>query len=91
MKEGISKARKTQPLLPSKIILIANKFNNFFIDIGPKLAKEIPEPARSFESCIPKSKTIMPTGPIGINELKNAFFSIKQIKALGMMKLTSMQ
>ena len=46
---------------------MANKFNNFFIDIGPELAKEIP-PARSFESSIPKHNTIMPTGP---NKLMN--------------------
>ena len=52
MKEVIGKAWKTQPLLPRKIIVnnfkindekrIANKFNNFFIDNGPELAKEIP-------------------------------------------------
>ena len=93
MKEVISKAWKTQPFLPSKIVVnnlkineekrIANKFNNFFIDIGSVLAKEVPEPARSFESYIPKSNTIMPTGPISVHELKNAFFSIKTNKCLG--------
>ena len=72
-----------QPLLPRKIIVnnskinvekqISNKFNNFFRDIGPELAKEIPEPARSFKSYIPKSKTIMPTRPISANEFKNVF------------------
>ena len=53
MKEVIGKARKKQPLLPCKIIvnnieineekLIANEFYDFFIDIGPELAKEIPQ------------------------------------------------
>ena len=52
MKEVIGKAGKTQPLLPSKIIInnieiidnkrIANEFNNLFIDISPELAIEIP-------------------------------------------------
>ena len=74
MKEVIGKARKTRPLLPSKTIVnnleinqekqIANKLNNFFIDIGLELEQEILEPARSFESYIPKSNTIMLTGKL---------------------------
>ena len=65
MKEVIGKARKTQPLLSFKAIVsnieineekrVANKFNNSFIYIGPELAKEIPGPARFFESYVPKS------------------------------------
>ena len=49
--EVIGKAMKTQPLLPCKIIVnnigingekrIPSKFNNFFIDVGPELAKDI--------------------------------------------------
>ena len=87
MKKVIGKARKTQSLLPRKVIVnnleinqgkqIANKFNNFFIDIGLELEQEILEPARSFESYIPKSNTIMLTGKITANELKTVFFSIK--------------
>ena len=79
--------------MPSKIIVnnievnedkrIANEFNNFFIDIGPELAKQIPRPARSFESYVPKSNSTMSTGPISVNELKNAFFSIKTNKCPG--------
>ena len=93
MKEVIGKARKTRPLLPSKTIVnnleineekrIANKFDHFFIDIGPELANEISEPARSIESHIPKSNTIMPTGPISVNEFKNAFFLVKTNKCPG--------
>ena len=56
---------------------IANEFNNFFIDLGPELAKEIPGPAKSFESYVLESNSTMPTGPISVNELKNTFFSIK--------------
>ena len=65
LKEVIGKARKTQPPLPSKIIVrcikinedkqITNAFNNFFKDIGPEQAKEIPRPASSFDSYVPKS------------------------------------
>ena len=86
MKEVIGKTRKIQPLLPSKIIIDiievnedkqpAKEFNNFFIDIAPELAKEIPRPPRSFESYVPKSNSTMPTGPISLNELKNSGKSI---------------
>ena len=86
MKEVIVKARKTQALLPSKIIVgnidvngdkrIASEFNNFFMDIGPELAKGISRPARSFESYVRKSGSTMPTGLISVNELKDAFFSM---------------
>ena len=87
MKEVSGKAQKTQPLFPSKIIVdnieihedkqTPNEFNNFFIGIGPELAKKIRIPARSFESYVPKSNSTIPTEPISVNELKNAFFSIK--------------
>ena len=56
---------------------IANEFNNFFIDLGPELAKEIPGPAKSFKSYVLESNSTMRTGPISVNELKNTFFSIK--------------
>ena len=42
------KQKKTGEASPTSSI--ANKFNNFFIDIGPELSKEIPRPAKSFES-----------------------------------------
>ena len=100
MEEVIGKARKAQPLLPSKIIVnnieinedkqIANEFINFFIDIGAELAKEIPRPARSFERYVPKSNSTMPKGPISVNEFKNVFFSIRTNKCPGHIKLTSM-
>ena len=93
MKVLISKAQKIQPLLPSQIIVnnieinenkrIANKFNNFFINSGPELAKEIPGPSRYFESYVSKSNSTMSTGPISANELKNVFLSIKTKKYPG--------
>ena len=69
-------ARKTQPILPRKVIVsnieinkekrIGNEFINFFIDIGPELAKKIVEPARSLEIYVSKSNTAMPTGRINV-------------------------
>ena len=87
------KIRETQPLLTCRIIVnnleinekmrIANKFNNFFIDIGPEPANKIPEPTRSFEIYIPRPNTIMVTGAFSVTESKKTFFSIKTSKRPG--------
>ena len=53
------------------------------MDIGLELAKQIPQPIRSYEGYIPKSNTIIPTGLISVNELKNPFFSITTNKYPG--------
>ena len=84
MKEVIGKARKTQQLLPCKVIVhnieinkekqIVNEFSNFLTNIGSGLTKEILRSAKSFQSYVPKPNTIMSFGPIGFNELKNASF-----------------
>ena len=60
MKEVNVKAQKMRSILRRKITVsikemneekgIGNELNNLFIDIDPKLAREIPEPARPFES-----------------------------------------
>ena len=47
---------------------IANEFNNFFIDVGLELPKEIPGPAIPFESYDPNSKATVPTGLISVTE-----------------------
>ena len=60
MKELIGKTRKSEPHLPRKLLInelevsgkdeIGNKFNTFFTNIGPGLAKKIPNASRPFES-----------------------------------------
>ena len=40
-------------------IEIANEFNNFFTNIGPKLVQKIPQPVKLFESYIDKVKSEM--------------------------------
>ena len=62
MKEVIGKSKLIHSALPRKIVInknvtfeekrIANAFNNFFINIGRKLADDIPTATRSFESYI---------------------------------------
>ena len=53
---------------------IANAFNNFFINIGPKLADDIPTATRSFESYVQNTNETIKEEPITINELKKSFF-----------------
>ena len=53
---------------------MANEFNNFFTDIGLKLAKKIPESSQSFESYMKEVNSEMEDKPLSINELKDGFF-----------------
>ena len=55
----------------------ANEFNNFFTDIGLKLAKKIPESSQPFESFMKKVHSEMENKPLSINVLKDAFFFFK--------------
>ena len=88
MKELIGKTRKSEPHLPGKLLIneqevsgkveIANEFNTFFTNIGAELAKNIPNASRPFESYIKKVDTTMPTDSLTINEVKEAFSSLKK-------------
>ena len=62
---------------------IANAFNNVFINIGPKLADGIPTATRSFESYLQNTNETIKEEPITINEIKDAFFSLKINKSAG--------
>ena len=63
--------------------MVQNAFNNFFINIGPKLADDIPTGTRSFESYVEKSNETIKNEPITIDELKDAFFPLKIDKISG--------
>ena len=100
MKEAIGKRRcNNQKVYPKKVLLgketitnsklIAENFNNFFTEIGPKLASEIETPAKMFEAYLKKVDILQPEYPLSINELKEAFFFCKQAKVQVMMKLVS--
>ena len=100
IKEAIRKTRcNNQTIFPKRVLIdekiitnpkiIAEKFNNFFIDIGPKLAQKIEAPTKTFESYLKKNKR-QPEHPLTMNELKEAFFHWKQINVLVMMKLVLM-
>ena len=62
---------------------IAEHFKKFFTEIGPNLAKDIDLSSVTFENYL---KTLQPNEPehnLSINELKDAFFSLKLNKSSG--------
>ena len=59
---------------------ITDALNDFFTNFGQKLASQIPNSSKSFETYINKVNVIMDFDPLSINELKYAFFSLKTKK-----------
>ena len=53
---------------------MADAFNDFFTNIGQKLAGQIPKSFKTFGPYINKVNVIMDSKPLLINELKDAFF-----------------
>ena len=56
---------------------MADVFNDFFTNIRQKLVSQIPESSKMFETYINKVNVIMGSKPLLIDELKEAFFSLK--------------
>ena len=52
----------------------------------PSLARNIPKPSIPFESFSERFNTTLPSQSLSINELKDAFFSLKQTKVLVLVK-----
>ena len=99
MKEILGKATLyNKSKLPRKLIIdkriiteeteIASEFNKFFTEIGPSLANKIPNSNKSFETFLEKANTTMQTASLTINELKDAFFSLKINKSPGADEIT---
>ena len=61
-------------------------FNNFFTEIGPKLANELEKPAKTFDVYLKKVDVLQPEYPLSINELKDTFFSLQKTKVQVMSK-----
>ena len=59
---------------------IADAFNDFFTNIGQKLASQIPKSSKTFEIYLNKVNVII---PLLLNKLKDAFFSLKIIESSG--------
>ena len=61
------KVKKTDILDQGKI---ATEFNQFFPNVGRKLAKQIPECKNTFRSHLLKTSAIMKSKSVSINELR---------------------
>ena len=70
---------------------VDNKFwkTSFFRNIGPELARKIPTASRTFERFLNKIDVTTPADLITINELKEAFFSLKTNKSPGYDEISS--
>ena len=62
---------------------IAKKLNEFFTEIGQSLARGLPTPSKPFDRFLKKASTTLPERYLTINELKDAFFSLKINKSTG--------
>ena len=62
-------------------IKIAHEFNPFFRHVGKSLASKIRNPSTPFEYFVNKSDVVIETKPLSMNELKDAFYSLKSNKS----------
>ena len=93
MKDIIGKSKTKSKNIPRKLIInkmdvynkhkTANAFNDFFENIGQKVASQIPKSPKIFERYINKVNVIMDSKPLSMNQLKDAFFWLKIIKSSG--------
>ena len=93
MKDIIGKSKIKSTNLPCKLTInkvnvynkpeIADAFNDFFTNIGQKLASQIPKSSKKFETYMNKVNVIMDSKPLSINELKDASFLLKINKSSG--------
>ena len=83
-----NKAKRPRKLFVDKIYItlkteIVKKFNEFFTEIGPSLARKIPTPSKHFERFLKNASTTLPERCPTTSELTGAFFSLKMNKSTG--------
>ena len=93
MKEVIGKKKCNNETLPKYLVVdkieindaksIAEKFNEFFVNIGPNLANKIPQCDLSFKSYLPTINTTLNETMLSKDEFEEAFKSLKRNKAPG--------
>ena len=70
---------------------IATEFNGFFANVGPILAKQIPEIENTFQSYLVKTSATMQQKSVLINELRDFSSLLTLTKVEGMTKSVLMQ
>ena len=93
MKEVIGKDKIVNNSLAKHLVLnnmntfdqktIANSFNEYFLNVGLKLASEIPQSQRLFEMHLKGSGSSFEEVTLSDEEIKTAFFSLKGGKSPG--------
>ena len=91
MKEIIGSKRSSGASFPKRLVVnnfeifdqmtIAENFNNFFSEIGPKLASKIPDSVISFEHFLQGDYQILEEKPVTDNELNEAIKTLKSKKS----------
>ena len=99
IKEIIVGAKSTKGSFPRRMIIdgqeifdqgkIANCFNKFFVDIGPKLASMIPESQTKFDQYLNPHQTLMGEANLTDDEIKEALRSLKPNKSPGYDNISS--
>ena len=91
IKQAIEKEKCNQHKFPTKIVVdeknitnvhsIAEIFNKYFTEIGPNLANKTDRRRKHFHEHLKEYQTCQPENVISVNELKDAFFSLKANKS----------
>ena len=91
MREVIGKKKCDNEMLPKDLIVdkieinnaksIMEKFNEFFVNIGPNLANKIPQCDLTFKSYLPTINTTLNERVLSEDEFEEAFKSLKRNKA----------
>ena len=86
----IGKKKFMNQVLPKQILVDKFEINDtksiaekFYVNVGPNLAKKIPQSDLNFESYLPKVNTTLNEKFLTENELDEAFKSLKKNKAPG--------
>ena len=93
IKEVIGKTKLRSSILPRRLIIdnietydkkvIANKFNNYFVDVGPNLAANIPTSSKHFETYLSHNESSLLERYLTDEEFATAYFSLKTNKSPG--------
>ena len=93
MKRVVGKTEINENCLPKKIALenkeitdqktIAEKFNEFYVNVGPNLASTIPQNNNDYKSYLPDITTLFDGQDLTEQKLKGAVGSLKPNKSPG--------
>ncbi|XP_065684224.1 uncharacterized protein LOC136096636 [Hydra vulgaris] len=94
IKEIIGKTKITSSNFPNRLKTdkgeifnkktIAERLNNFFINVGKNLAKEISPSSKTFQSFLKKSDFIIDNSELSIEEFRSAFDMLQKNKSAGL-------